>query len=62
MTGESATLLYKCTDFYAREHERTIRWDDPTLAIEWPLVDGRPPLISEKDRAGVSFREAETFA
>ncbi len=60
--SESADFLYKCTNLYAPEHEACIRWDDPTLAIEWPLVDGQAPLVSGKDAQGKSWAEAETFA
>lgn len=60
--SESADFLYKCTNLYAPEHEACIRWDDPTLAIEWPLVDGQAPLVSDKDAQGKSWAEAETFA
>lgn len=59
--SDSADFLYKCTDIYAPESERTIRWDDSELAIDWPLVDGKPPLVSSKDAKGVSFAEAEVF-
>lgn len=59
--SESADFLYKCTDFYAPEHERSIRWDDPDLAIDWPLPVGQQPLLSAKDRAGAAFRDAECF-
>ncbi|KAF0281063.1 dTDP-4-dehydrorhamnose 3,5-epimerase [Spiribacter aquaticus] len=48
VTSDSADVLYKATDYYAPEQERSIRWDDPTLGIEWPL-DGTPRL-SGKDR------------
>ncbi|MGV3727517.1 dTDP-4-dehydrorhamnose 3,5-epimerase [Hydrogenophaga sp.] len=51
--SESADFLYKTTDYYAPSHERCIRWDDPTLAIEWPRAN--PPLVSAKDEAGASF-------
>jgi len=44
-----ALFVYKCTDFYAPEHELTVRWDDPAIGIEWPV---RAPVVSEKDRAG----------
>ena len=59
--SETADLLYKCTDFYAPEREHTIRWDDPALAIAWPLA-GAGPLLSAKDAAGLSLRDAPTFA
>jgi dTDP-4-dehydrorhamnose 3,5-epimerase len=57
--SESADVLYKTTDYYAPEHERTIRWDDGDLAIDWPLT--ATPVVSAKDRAARSFREAEVF-
>ncbi|MBU1404690.1 MAG: dTDP-4-dehydrorhamnose 3,5-epimerase [Proteobacteria bacterium] len=55
-----AEFVYKCTEFYAPEDERCIRWDDPELAIAWPLL-GQPPLLSAKDLAGVSLAEAELY-
>jgi dTDP-4-dehydrorhamnose 3,5-epimerase len=61
VTGESAEFLYKCTDFYAPQHEVAIRWDDPDLAIDWPLVDGLPPTLSAKDTQALSFRDAPKF-
>jgi len=57
--SDSAEVLYKTTDYWAPEHERCIRWDDPQLAIDW-LVQGQP-LLSAKDQAGVSLRDAEAF-
>jgi dTDP-4-dehydrorhamnose 3,5-epimerase len=54
-----AEFLYKTTDYYAPEHERCIRWDDPDLNIAWP-IDGAP-LVSAKDRLGVAFADAEVF-
>jgi len=51
--SDTAEVLYKTTDFYSPAHERTIRWDDPTLAIAWPLTG--PPQVSGKDAAGVAF-------
>jgi dTDP-4-dehydrorhamnose 3,5-epimerase len=49
--SQQAITLYKCTDCYDPACERTIRWDDPTLAIEWPLLPGCEPLLSDKDAA-----------
>jgi dTDP-4-dehydrorhamnose 3,5-epimerase len=57
--SEFADFLYLATDFYAPEHERAIRWDDPDLAIDWPL-DGEP-VLSEKDRGASLFRDAEVY-
>jgi dTDP-4-dehydrorhamnose 3,5-epimerase len=57
---EPADLFYKCTDYYSPEGERTLRWDDPALAIDWPLT-GEAPLVSEKDSAGDAFTDAEVF-
>ena len=58
--SESADVLYKTTDYWAPEHERTILWNDPTLAIPWPLK-GAQPNLSDKDARGKPFSEAETF-
>ena len=59
--SEWAELIYKTTDYYAPQWERTIRWDDPQLAIDWPLVDGQAPILSAKDKQGQLFSEAELF-
>jgi dTDP-4-dehydrorhamnose 3,5-epimerase len=59
VVSAEAHVLYKTTDFYAPEHERTLAWNDPDLKIEWQL-DGEP-LVSTKDQHGVRFREAEKF-
>jgi dTDP-4-dehydrorhamnose 3,5-epimerase len=55
-----ADVLYKCTALYAPEHERTVRWDDPSVAIRWPLTGD--PIVSAKDIRGVRFEEAETYS
>lgn len=60
--SESADFQYKCTDFYAPEHERCIRWDDERLAIEWPIPERATSTVSLKDAAGTSYSEAETYA
>lgn len=57
--SEHAIVLYKTTDYYAPQHERTILWKDPTLAIRWPLES--EPIVSDKDRRGVAFATAELF-
>ena len=53
---DTAQVLYKLTDFWSREHERSIRWDDPTLLISWPSLDSTPEL-SEKDLCGSFISE-----
>ncbi|MEO8227728.1 MAG: dTDP-4-dehydrorhamnose 3,5-epimerase [Gemmatimonadota bacterium] len=62
VTSDTAELVYKCTEFYDGTDERTIRWDDPDLAIAWPIESGVAPIVSEKDRAGCAFADAECFA
>jgi dTDP-4-dehydrorhamnose 3,5-epimerase len=59
--SEWAEVAYKATDYYAPEWERTLLWNDPTLAIEWPLLNGRLPILSDKDAQGKSLSEAELF-
>lgn len=59
--SETAELAYKCTDFYAPEHERTLLWDDPDLNIDWPLEKGTTPRLSAKDARGARFHEVEYF-
>lgn len=58
--SEQADFLYKTTDYYAPEHERCIRWDDPEIGIVWP--EGIEPLLSGKDQQGLSLKDAEVFA
>ena len=57
----SAEFEYKCTDYYAPEFERSIRWDDPDIGIEWPLVDGLEPTLSSKDADAPFLKDAETY-
>lgn len=59
--SDRAEFVYKCTAYYAPDGERAIRWDDPDLAIEWPLIAGVSPSLSIKDQAAKSFKEAEYF-
>lgn len=58
--SESADFLYKTTDYYAPQFERCIAWDDPALAIAWPL-SGELPQVSVKDQQGVAFASAQVF-
>ena len=60
--SDHADFEYRCTDYYAQPHERTICWDDADIGIEWPLVDGTAPLLSDKDNAGTLLKDAETYA
>jgi dTDP-4-dehydrorhamnose 3,5-epimerase len=57
--SKQAQVLYKATDYYSPEHERTLMWNDPDLKIAWD-VEGEP-IVSAKDRRGVVLRDAETF-
>lgn len=59
VVSETADVLYKCSDLYAPEHERTLIWNDPDVGIEWPLSG--PPLLSPKDAAGKWLNEASVF-
>jgi dTDP-4-dehydrorhamnose 3,5-epimerase len=59
-SDEPAEFLYKTTDYWSPEYERSLRWDDPQLAIPWPLEE--PPILTDKDRAGSLFANAETYA
>ncbi|MBA3011232.1 MAG: dTDP-4-dehydrorhamnose 3,5-epimerase [Proteobacteria bacterium] len=60
MSGQ-AEFVYKCTDYYAPEFERSIFWNDPAIGIDWPLVNGQPPKLSPKDAAGLLLETAEVF-
>jgi dTDP-4-dehydrorhamnose 3,5-epimerase len=59
--SESADFLYKTTEYWIAEYDRSIRWDDPWLAIEWGL-GGAEPIIAPKDRAGPVLQDAEVYA
>ncbi len=58
--SETAEFFYKCTDYYAPEHERTLCWNDPRLAIPWP-VGKDEPILSPKDRQGKFLADADCF-
>jgi len=59
VTSDVAEVLYKTTDYWAPEYERSIVWNDPAIGIEWPITGG--PLLSEKDRNGKLLADAEVF-
>ncbi len=56
-----AEVVYKASDFYAPQWDRTLLWNDPQVGIDWPLMDGADLLISDKDRAGLTLAQAETY-
>ncbi len=61
VTSTQAEFVYKCTDYYAPEHECSILWNDPDLGIKWPLVGGAEPHLSPKDRDALPFHRAGYF-
>ncbi len=61
VTSDSAEIVYKCTDYYAPDYEKSLAWDDPVLNISWPTTEGTLPLLSDKDKAALSFKESEYF-
>lgn len=61
VTKPETEFVYKCTDYYAPDYERSLLWNDSNLAIDWPLVNGEEPVLSEKDRTGLAFQDADKF-
>lgn len=59
VTSDEAQFVYKTTDYWAPEHERTLLWNDPALEIEWPLTG--TPVVNEKDQAGTPFAKCEVY-
>ena len=59
--SEWAEVIYKTTDYYAPTWERSLLWNDPALGIEWPLLNGQPPVLSQKDIQGKLLSEVELF-
>ena len=57
--SEAAEVLYKTTDYYAPQHERCLLWNDPNIAIDWPLT--APPILSDKDKGGQPLKIAQVF-
>jgi dTDP-4-dehydrorhamnose 3,5-epimerase len=59
--SDEIDLLYKCTDYYSPKDERAVRWNDPRLAVDWPLPMGMAPILSDKDAAAPLFEAADLF-
>jgi dTDP-4-dehydrorhamnose 3,5-epimerase len=59
--SDQADLIYKCTTHYIAEHDRALRWDDPRLAIGWPLIGATPPLLSARDAGAPGLDVAEVY-
>lgn len=62
VASESAEVLYKASDFYAPEHERTLLWNDAGLGIDWPIPSGQNPLLAPKDCNGLPLQSCEVFS
>lgn len=61
VTSEKAVILYKATNYYAPQWERSLLWNDPILDVEWPIKNGEFPILSVKDAKGVYLSTAETY-
>jgi dTDP-4-dehydrorhamnose 3,5-epimerase len=59
--SEWAEVLYKATDYYAPQWERSLLWNDSAIGIRWPIAPGEEPVLSEKDRRGLPLAEAEVY-
>ena len=62
VVSESAEVLYKASDFFAPEHERTLLWNDAGLGIDWPIPSGQNPLLAPKDCNGLPLQSCEVFS
>lgn len=61
VTSDVADFQYKCSEYFAPEHDRAIRWDDPEIGIDWPLMNGAMPALSAKDQSAPLLSDAELF-
>jgi dTDP-4-dehydrorhamnose 3,5-epimerase len=61
VVSDWAEVTYKVTDFYNPAWERTLNWNDPTIGVQWPLKEGKPPTLSAKDACGALLGQAELF-
>jgi dTDP-4-dehydrorhamnose 3,5-epimerase len=61
VTSNSAEFVYKCTNYYTPSAEHSLLWNDVSLGIEWPIIEGTEPLLSLKDKEGLPFDKAVYF-
>ena len=61
VNSPQADFQYKCSEYYSPENDRCIRWDDPEIAVDWPLAEGKPPNLSSKDAEAPLLRDAEVL-
>lgn len=59
--SEWAEVVYKATDYYAPQYERSILWNDPDIGVEWPIQENYPPILSSKDTKATNLKSAEVF-
>ncbi len=59
--SESAEFQYKCTDYYAPGDEYSLKWNDPSVGVEWPLVNGEAPQLSDKDKRGLNINMLDVY-
>ena len=59
--SKEAEFVYKCSEYYAPEYELCLKWNDPSLGINWPIIPNTVPLLSPKDKAGDFFENAEVY-
>ena len=59
--SHEAEFIYKCTDYYAPEYERSLLWNDPSISIDWPIPEGNQPILSAKDENGFALERAEVY-
>ncbi len=60
--SDEAEFMYKCTDYYAPENERCILWNDPMININWPIPPHTTPILSDKDKNGITLGSAEVYS
>ena len=61
VVSQSADFQYKCTDYYAPEHERSLLWNDERVGVEWPITGGQAPVLASKDAEGLTFENCDYY-